>query len=118
LVSRYDTVTGKPIPIERRIGLLDRKIRVASENTTTCEEWLRWTLRAFQSVYAYEFQGDNNLVHKKEDGSLYNISFKFDTQTRAGEYGKEFDSNIKLDQFVDLNTGKMLEKPTFQPEGL
>lgn len=61
---------------------------------------------------------DNNLVHKKEDGSLYNISFKFDTQTRAGEYGKEFDSNIKLDQFVDLNTGKMLEKPTFQPEGL
>lgn len=65
LVSRYDTVTGKPIPIERRIGLLDRKIRVASENTTTCEEWLRWTLRAFQSVYAYEFQGDSLLLARE-----------------------------------------------------
>ena len=33
LVSRYDTVTGEPIPIERRIGLLDRKLRVVGENT-------------------------------------------------------------------------------------
>ena len=28
LVSRYDTVTGEEIPIEKRIGLLDRKLRV------------------------------------------------------------------------------------------
>lgn len=28
LVSRYDSVTGEPIPIERRIGLLDRKLRI------------------------------------------------------------------------------------------
>ena len=28
LVSRYDTVTGKTIKIEDRIGLLDRKLRV------------------------------------------------------------------------------------------
>ena len=28
LVSRYDTTTGEPIPIGRRIGLLDRKLCV------------------------------------------------------------------------------------------
>ena len=38
LVSRYDTVTGETIPISQRIGLLDRKLRVISENTETEEQ--------------------------------------------------------------------------------
>ena len=25
-------------------------------------EWLKWALRAFQSVYGYEYQGDNLLI--------------------------------------------------------
>lgn len=62
IVSRYDVTTGEVIPIERRIGLLDRKMRVVNENTETEEEWIKWTLRAFQSVYGYEFQGDNLLL--------------------------------------------------------
>lgn len=32
LTSRYDTVSGEPIRIENRIGLLDRKLRVVCEN--------------------------------------------------------------------------------------
>jgi hypothetical protein len=40
LVSRYDTVTGEPIEVEKRIGLLDRKLRIVNENTTSEEEWL------------------------------------------------------------------------------
>lgn len=63
-----------------------------------------------------QFFLDNGLIRKKKDGSLYDISFKYDTQTKAGEYGEEFESNIKLDQFVDLKTGEMLKNPTFEPE--
>ena len=59
LVSRYDTVSGEEIPLESRIGLLDRKLRIVNENAETEEEWLRWTCRAFQSVYGFEYQGDN-----------------------------------------------------------
>ena len=33
LVSRYDATTGEPIPLQERLGLLDRKLRVVSENT-------------------------------------------------------------------------------------
>ena len=33
LVSRYDAVTGDFIKINNRIGLLDRKLRIVSENT-------------------------------------------------------------------------------------
>ena len=33
LVSRYDAATGEMIPVCRRIGILDRKLRVVGENT-------------------------------------------------------------------------------------
>lgn len=62
LVSRYDTSTGEIITIKDRIGILDRKLRVVNENTVTEEEWMEWAIRAFQSVYGYEFQGDNLLI--------------------------------------------------------
>ena len=62
LVSRYDVSTGELIPINKRIGILDRKIRVITENTTTYEEWINWVIRAYQSSYGYEFQGDNLLI--------------------------------------------------------
>ena len=65
LVSRYDTVTGKKIPLEQRIGLLDRKLRVVNENTSKVEDWLFWTERAFQSIYGYEYQGDNLLLARE-----------------------------------------------------
>lgn len=62
IVSRYDAATGEFIPIRERIGILDRKMRIVNENTDTYEDWLKWTYRAFQSVYGYEFQGDNLLI--------------------------------------------------------
>ena len=62
IASRYDTTTGEIIRIERRIGILDRKLRVVGENTATEEEWLKWAVHAIQSVYGYEFQGDNLLI--------------------------------------------------------
>ena len=62
IVSRYDASTGASIPIRKRIGLLDRKLRVVNENAADRAEWLKWTLRAFQSVYGYEWQGDSLLI--------------------------------------------------------
>ena len=62
IVSRYDATTGEIIPVDERIGILDRKLRVVSENTVTEDEWMKWVVRAYQSVYGYEFQGDNLLI--------------------------------------------------------
>ena len=55
-----------------------------------------------------QFMMDNKLIQKTKTGRLYNISFKFDDQTRAGEYGAGFEGEIKLAQFVDLNTGEWI----------
>lgn len=65
IVSRYDTVTGKEIPISERIGLLDRKIRIVNENTDTEEDWFKWIIRAYESTYGYEYQGDNILIARE-----------------------------------------------------
>ena len=63
LVSRYDVSTGELIvPPMRRIGMLDRKLRIVNENTEGYDEWLKWTLRAFEACYGYEYQGDNVLI--------------------------------------------------------
>lgn len=62
LVSRVDTTTGDPIPISHRIGMLDRKLRVVNENAADEAEWIEWAIRAIQSVYGYEYQGDNLVI--------------------------------------------------------
>ena len=63
LVSRYDVSTGERIvPLTRRIGMLDRKLRVVNENTENYDDWLKWTIRAFEACYGYEYQGDNVLI--------------------------------------------------------
>ena len=65
IVSRYDATTGEYISIDRRIGLLDRKLRVVSENTETSGEWLEWAQEAYKSIYAYEWQGDNLFIARE-----------------------------------------------------
>lgn len=65
ITSRYDSVSGDYIEPRNRIGLLDRKLRVISENTNSSGEWLEWAKKALQSIYAYEFQGDNLLIARE-----------------------------------------------------
>lgn len=65
LVSRYDTTTGEVIPLEKRIGFLDKKFRVIHENIADIHERLKWAKVAVQSIYGYEFQGDNLFLARK-----------------------------------------------------
>ena len=62
LTSRYDMLTGKSIDISERIGILDRKLRIVNENTKNEYDWLKWTKRAYQSTYGYEYQGDSVFI--------------------------------------------------------
>ncbi|MBQ9671944.1 MAG: restriction endonuclease subunit M [Prevotella sp.] len=65
LVSRYDTTTGDPIALQNRIGLLDRKLHIISENVADEDEWLKWAKVAYQNTYGYEWQGDNLLLARR-----------------------------------------------------
>lgn len=67
IVSPYDTTTGTRIPVVdeegrfARIGFLDRKLRIVTENAST-DEWNDWAIFAFASTFGYEWQGDNLLL--------------------------------------------------------
>ncbi len=65
LVSRYDATTGQPIELYNRIGLLDRKLRVVSENCSDERSWVNAAKIAFMSTYGYEWQGDNLLLARE-----------------------------------------------------
>lgn len=65
LASRYDTVNGMLIPVQSRIGLLDRKLRVIGENVSDKDEWFTWAKKAYQCVFGYEWQGDNLLLARE-----------------------------------------------------
>lgn len=78
LTSRYDVTTGQLIPLDRRIGLLDRKFMILNKNTPDIEigmpsrpkkqihkYWRRYAYRALQSTYGYEWTGDNLLLARE-----------------------------------------------------
>ena len=83
LVSRYDSVTGSPLPVEMRIGMLDRKLRIVGENTDTSGKWLAAARAALRSTYGYEWQGDNLVLARR------NILF-----TMLDYYRFKFDRNL------------------------
>ena len=102
LVSRYDTTTGEPLPIEKRIGVLDRKLRVVNENTEGIDDWLEWTLEAYKSTYGFEFQGDNLLIARK---NLYFTFLEYYHQ-RFGRYPSR-DTINKIIEIITWNLWQM-----------
>lgn len=65
LTSRYDAATGETIPAGRRIGLLDRKLRLVSDLEETRERWVDGARKALKSLYAFDWQGDNVLLARE-----------------------------------------------------
>lgn len=93
LVSRYDTVSGKTIKVNNRIGILDRKMRVINENTNEIKEWLKWTKKAFESTYGFEYQGDNLLLARE------NLLFTF-----IENYVEKFNQQPELKDIKSIAT--------------
>lgn len=82
VTSRYDTTTGEFIPLQKRIGLLDRKLRVINENVDDSGEWLEAAQTAYKNMYAFEWQGDSLLLAREAMLFTFieNYTFKFDKE--------------------------------------
>ncbi|MFC2186584.1 hypothetical protein ACFCT7_04630 [Fulvivirgaceae bacterium LMO-SS25] len=79
ITSRYDSTTGEFIPVENRIGILDRKLRVINENVDSTGEWLKAAQTAYKNTYAFEWQGDSLLLAREAMLATFieNYIFKF-----------------------------------------
>ena len=105
IASRYDSVTGKYIELTERIGILDRKLRIVNENTHSESEWIKWSERAFQSTYGFEYQGDSLLIARENLLATFcdNMKFKF----------KRCPTNKEL-----INIAKIISWNIWQMDGL
>ena len=117
LASRYDAITGQLIPIEKRIGLLDRKLRVVSENTkditkemttkqrkVVIRNWIRWAYRAMQSIYGFEWQGDNLLIARET--LLYTFIDYYQAKFRT-QKTPEITCLLKVAEIISWNLWQM-----------
>ena len=79
ITSRYDTATGNPIPLEKRVGILDRKLQQTEKAAEGDEDWIEKAEAALKSVYGYEFQGDSLFIARVNvlDAFLENFEARF-----------------------------------------
>ena len=107
LVSRYDTTTGEVIPVPDRIGILDRKLRVVTENAgTKPEEWLKYAILALKATLGFEWQGDNLLIAR--ENVLYTML----------EYYKFYCTAEPLDHKTLLDLANVISWNVWQMDGL
>ena len=121
LVSRYDTTTGEPIPIGRRIGLLDRKMRVINENVETEKEWYAMAEKAFKHTYGYEWQGDNLLLAREALLYTYIEYFmeKFNEKDEYGRYVKDANGNLRVPERGKIvNAARWISWNLWQMDGI
>lgn len=102
LVSRYDSTTGEIIKLRDRIGFLDRKLRVISENIEAETEWLKWVERAYQSIYGFEFQGDNLLLAR--ENLLYSYADYMESNLKRQPTEKEI---LNIAKIISWNLWQM-----------
>lgn len=66
IVNRYNAANGVKVKkVGERVGFLDRKLRIVSENCNDKKTWLEWAIKAFKASYGYEWQGDNLLLARE-----------------------------------------------------
>ena len=128
IVTRYDSITGDIIPVDKRVGFLDRKLQRIAEQSNTEKEFIKWSKIAYGSSYGYELQGDSLLLAREnlllsfceyydyKFGKLptmkvikqiatiisYNI-FQMNGLTKQTPYSDDSKGNIQLNLFDEVN---------------
>ena len=65
MATRYDMETGELIPIDERVGFVDRKLARINNEISAKAEWQRLAELAYQSSYGFEWNGDSLLLARE-----------------------------------------------------
>ncbi|WEV61066.1 restriction endonuclease [Streptococcaceae bacterium ESL0729] len=65
MVSRYDMETGDFIPIDKRVGFLDRKLKRINLEVDDKADWQRLVEEAYKASYGFEWNGDSLLLARE-----------------------------------------------------
>lgn len=65
MATRYDMGTGKILPINKREGFLDRKLKRISLEIHNKSEWHDLAILAYKASYGFEWNGDSLLLARE-----------------------------------------------------
>lgn len=98
LTTRYDVSNGRDIPMNERVGLLDRKLqRIKTDDE---KEWYRLAEVALKSTYGYEWQEDSLYLARRN--VLLTVVESFEDK-----FGKEPTEVEKWAEIVSYNIFRM-----------
>ena len=105
MCTRYDTVTGDAVPINERVGFVDRKLQRLSKEVDDKALWMEKARKAYRYSYGYEYQGDSLFLARENLIQTY-IDYYVD---KFGENPDE--SELKV-------IAKIISFNVFQMDGL
>jgi hypothetical protein len=65
MATRYDMETGELVPIDERVGFVDRKLARINSEVADKAEWQRLVELAYKSSYGFEWNGDSLLLARE-----------------------------------------------------
>ncbi|MGN4930618.1 restriction endonuclease [Bacillus cereus group sp. MYBK14-1] len=65
MATRYDMETGELVPINERVGFVDRKLARINAEVSDKAEWQRLVELAYQASYGFEWNGDSLLIARE-----------------------------------------------------
>ncbi|MBR0576106.1 restriction endonuclease subunit M [Proteiniclasticum sp. BAD-10] len=65
MATRYDMETGVILPLNERVGFVDRKLKRINEEVVDKAEWQRLVVEAYKSSYGFEWNGDSLLLARE-----------------------------------------------------
>lgn len=65
MATRYDMETGEVIPLDERVGFVDRKLKRINVEVEDKAEWQRLVEEAYKASYGFEWSGDSLLLARE-----------------------------------------------------
>lgn len=65
MTTRYEMDTGEIIPLDKRVGFIDRKLSRINNEVDDKAEWQRLAEEAYKASYGFEWSGDSLLLARE-----------------------------------------------------
>lgn len=104
IAGRYDPVkeSSVVVPINKRVGFLDYKLRVVSEFADSEDDWLKYAEVALKASYGYEWQGDNLLIARENILLTVEDFYRDFCENKLKLKSKQYLPKDKLEWFAEI----------------
>ena len=102
MTTRYDMETGKFIPINNRVGFIDRKLKRVNKEIDRFNDWMSLVIKSFKSSYGFEWSGDSLLLARE------NLLYTFrDFYYSKWEEEPNIATMLKIAEVISFNVFQM-----------